>query len=245
MTSKDNKKEENFQKNIEKENGSKNNVSDKKEKKKMIEERNKIHEKDSRKEKNKEENDKKEKKSSKGEMLGKAPENKFSEEDAKRQIVLDWKNLLNEGFSLERFREGEKKEEGFSLEGVAREAFKPENKAEIKNNYSNRGYLDKQEDKYLEYSPPRRRDFSFINRDQLASIGKLNPRFESSEIFFDRNLGDFIGFEEQNDYSPPSFKMEKFSRESKTFSQFEREGFEGIKRKNRYREISFRKYDNN
>jgi hypothetical protein len=186
-------------------------------------------------EKKTEENKKVEKK----EILAKPPEKKVEEkkEDVSKKTLSDWKNLLVDGFSLEKFQK-EPKKENFSLESnlekTSKNPFPQEQGYEINRKYEER---DSPRNYSRNYSQGiGNLSLARIQRD-FSSLGKVNSSLQEFRPTFNFPSGDFFENEEQPDYVP--LRTERFSRETKSFSQIERENFEGIKTNREYKEVRF------
>ena len=185
-----------------------------------------------RKEKKRKENSLKENK----EKLDKAPKEKTPEkkEKSSEKTISDWKNLLLEGFSLEKFQK-ESPKENLSLEKNVDE-FPKRIERETQRNYTNS--QESEREKLREYSRQinaPRRSFLEERRTDFSNLGKTNTQLQKEYQFSNTELGDFFGFQEEEKYTP--LRVEKFSKITKSFSQIERENFEGIKSNKNYKEI--------
>lgn len=171
----------------------------------------------------------------KEEILEKLPEKKVEEkkEDISKKTLSDWKDILIQGFSLDPFQKQSQKE-NFSLESSLEEVSKKSSFKE--QGYSiNREYEEKEKESSKDYSLNRRAPFIPQIRSDFSSLGKANSFFQEFHPTFNSSSGDSFESEEQPNYS--SLKAEKFSRETKSFSQIERESFEGIKTHRGYKEV--------
>lgn len=171
----------------------------------------------------------------KKEILEKFSQKKVEEkkEDISKKTLSDWKDILIEGFSLDSFQKPQQKE-NFSLESSLEEF--PKKPSFREQGYSfNREYEEKDKETPREYSGNRRTSFIPQIRPDFSSLGKTNSFFNEFHQNFNSSPENFSESDEQPSYSP--IKVQKFSREEKSFSQIERENFEGIKTNRGYKEF--------
>lgn len=176
-------------------------------------------------------------KEKKDEKLGKAPKEKEEKKESSEKTLLDWKNLLVDGFSLEKFQKEPKKETSNLEENLENFRESPR----TTNREMRRGYAENVEDEretLREYSrqvSAPRRSFLDERRTDFSSLGKTSDFSPQEYQFSTPELGDFFGFQQEEKYAP--IRVERFSRKTKSFSQIEREKFEGVRRNREYKEI--------